>query len=71
MRRILAIALIGIGLLALVYQGFTYTRETHDAEIGSIELEIHENDRVDIPIWVGVACVVVGSGLLVVRTRRR
>lgn len=65
-KRILGIILLAAGLLALVYGGFTYTKDSHDAQIGPIELSVQEKERVNIPMWAGVAAVVAGVALLVV-----
>lgn len=62
--RIVSITLIAIGLLALVYGGFTYTRVTRETKIGSMEFSWNDRDTVQIPVWLGVGCVVAGSGLL-------
>lgn len=37
--KILAIVLIMMGL---VYDGFTYTKDAHEAELGSIELSVKD-----------------------------
>jgi len=64
--KIGGIALIALGVLGLVYGGFTYTKETHEAKIGPLEMSVKDNETVNVPIWAGVAAVVAG-GLLLVR----
>ena len=64
--KIAAIALIAAGILALVYGGFSYTRETHEAKIGSLELSMKDKETVNVPVWVGVGAIVVGGILLLV-----
>jgi drug/metabolite transporter (DMT)-like permease len=64
-KQIAAIALIVAGVLALVYRGFNYTKETHEARIGPLELQVKEKQRVDLPVWLGAAAVGVGVVLLV------
>jgi hypothetical protein len=68
--RILAIALVAAGILALVYGGFSYTKETHDAKIGPVEISVQEKERVNVPVWGGVILVVVGTGLLVAGAKK-
>lgn len=63
----LAIVLIVAGALGLAYGGFTYTKDTHKAKIGPIELSVNETETVNIPIWLGVASMVVGGILLLTR----
>jgi len=65
--KILAIALIVLGSLGLIYGGFTYTRETHQAKIGPIELSVKEKETVNIPVWGGVGAILAGALLLFVR----
>lgn len=62
--RMLAIALIAAGVLALVYGSFSYTKETHEANLGALKLEVKEKETVNVPVWAGVGAVVVGVGLL-------
>ena len=63
--RMIAMLLIVGGVLALGYGGFTYTEETHKADIGPIELSVKDKERVNVPVWVGVAAVGAGALLLV------
>ena len=68
--RILAIVLVAVGILVLLYGGFSYTKETHDAKIGPVEINVEEKERVRVPVWAGVALVVAGTGLLVVGPKK-
>lgn len=70
MVKIVGIILIVAGVLALVYGGFTYTSDTHDAELGPIEFSVTERDRVNVPIWAGVGSIAIGAVLLVVGRSR-
>jgi uncharacterized membrane protein len=63
--KIVAIVLILGGLLGLVYGGFSYTKETQEAKIGPIELSVNETKTVNVPVWVGVAAILAGGGLLI------
>jgi multidrug transporter EmrE-like cation transporter len=67
--RILAIVLIVAGVLGLAYGSFSYTKETHEAKIGSLELSVKEKETVNVPQWAGVGAIVVGVVLLLVRTK--
>lgn len=69
--KIAGIVLILAGILVLVYGGFTYTKETHDARLGPIELSIKDKERVNVPVWAGVGAVVTGAALLLYGGRRR
>ena len=61
----IGIALMVAGILALVYGGFTYTKETHDVKIGPLEMSIKDKETVNIPVWLGAGAVLVGGLLLV------
>jgi hypothetical protein len=62
--KIAALALVLAGVLGLVYGGFSYTKDTHDAKIGPIELSVKEKERVNVPVWAGVIAIAAGAGLL-------
>ena len=65
--RIVALVLIAAGILALVYGQFSYTKETHEAKLGPVELSVKDKETVNVPAWVGVGAIVVGSGLLLAK----
>ena len=62
--KIVAIALIVGGVLGLVYGGFSYTKETHDAKLGPITLSLTEKERVNVPIWASIGAIAIGGALL-------
>ena len=68
--KMAGIALIVAGALGLFYGAFTYTKETHTAKIGSLELKVKDRETVNIPVWAGVGALVAGVALLVVPRRR-
>lgn len=68
--KILAIVLVLAGILALVYGGFTYTKETHEAKLGPIALTVKDKETVNIPVWAGAGAIVVGSGLLLLAKKK-
>ena len=68
--RILGVLLIVAGVAGLVYGSFSYTKETHQAKLGPIELSIKEKETVAIPIWISIAAVAAGTVLLVINRKR-
>jgi len=68
-NKILAIALILAGILGVMYGKFSYTKETHEAKLGSLEMSFKEKETVNIPAWAGMAAIVAGAALLLVRTK--
>lgn len=67
--KITAIALIVAGILGLVYGRFSYTKATHEAKLGPIELSIKDKERVNVPVWAGVGAIVIGSSILLFRRK--
>ncbi len=67
--RIAGIALLLAGVLGLAYGSFSYTKETHEAKIGSLELSVKDQETVNIPVWAGVAAIAAG-GLLLLGKRK-
>lgn len=68
--KIAGIVLIVVGALALAYGGFSYTKETHKAEIGPLKLSVAEKERVNVPQWAGIAAIVAGVVMLVVGKKK-
>jgi hypothetical protein len=68
--RLVGIVLIVAGVFALVYGGFSYTKDTTAVKLGPIELSVKEKKTVDLPIWLGVGAIVAGGLLLVVGGRK-
>lgn len=65
-QKLAAIVLIVAGALGLAYGGFTYTRETHEADLGPLHMSVAEKKRVNVPVWAGAGAIVAGGLLLVV-----
>ena len=68
--KLAAIVLIIAGTLGLVYGGFSYTKETHEAKVGPLELSVKEKEQVNFPVWAGVAAIAVGGTLLLLGGRK-
>ncbi|HEV7605920.1 MAG TPA: hypothetical protein VGO61_01165 [Steroidobacteraceae bacterium] len=68
--KIVAIILIIAGVLGLAYGKFTYTKETHDAKVGPIELSVKDKETVNVPMWAGIGAIVIGAGLLLAGGKR-
>jgi hypothetical protein len=61
--KILGVLLLVLGVVILVYHGFSVPRE-RSGQLGPIEVRVQQNERIDIPNWVGVASIAAGGGLL-------
>ena len=62
--KMAGIALIVAGVLGLMYGSFSYTKDTHEAKLGPIELSIKDKETVNVPVWAGVAAIAIGGALL-------
>ena len=67
--KIIAIILILAGIAGLIYGKFTYTKATHEAKLGPIDLSVKEKKTVDVPLWISIAAIVAGGLLLFVPKR--
>lgn len=68
--RLLALALLVLGVLAVVYGGFWYTKGETKAEIGPVQVKVEERTRVNVPLWAGVAGIGLGALLLATSGKR-
>ncbi len=68
--KILAIVLIVAGVLGLAYGTFTYTKETHTANVGPLTLSVKDRETVNIPLWASIGAIAAGVVLLVVGRNR-
>ena len=69
--KIAALVLIVAGVLGLAYGSFSYTKETHEAKLGPIELSVKEKQTVNVPVWAGVGAVVIGGVILLFGNKTR
>lgn len=69
--KIAAVALIVAGVLGLVYGSFSYTKETHEAKLGSIQLSIKDKETVNVPAWASVGAIAIGGLLLLFGSNKR
>ncbi len=67
---IVAIVLIALGAFGLARGKFSYTEETHDAEIAGIELSVKDRETVAVPQWLSIGAIVAGALLLVFGRRK-
>ena len=63
--KIIGIILIVAGILGLAYGSFSYTKETHSANVGPITLSVKDKETVNVPLWASVGAIVLGVVVLV------
>ncbi len=68
--KLLAIALIVLGLLSLAYQGITYTTREEIVEIGPFKATKETRKTIPLPPILGGVALVSGVVLLVIERRR-
>lgn len=64
-NRWLATLLIVVGLLGAAYGGFSYVKDTHQANIPPLSFKLTEKEHIDIPPWLSLVAIVGGCVLLV------
>lgn len=69
--KMVAVGLIVAGVLGLAYGRFSYTRDTHQARLGPLELSVKEKETVNVPVWAGVGAITIGGALLLVGGKKR
>ena len=68
--KLAAIVLLVAGVLALVYGGFSYTKDTTAVKLGPIEMTVKEKKTVNVPMWAGIGVIVLGGVLLATGGKR-
>ena len=68
---IAGIVLIVLGVVALVYQGITYTTRETVIDIGPLHATADREKTLPLPPILGVAAIAGGVALLVVGSRKR
>jgi hypothetical protein len=68
--KIAGVVLIVAGALGLAYGSFSWTKETHQAKLGPIELSVKEKQSVNVPVGAGVGAIVIGGVLLLLGNKK-
>ena len=69
--RLIGVLLIVAGVVGLIYQQFSFTKESTQAKIGPLELTLKEKETVNVPLWASLGAIGVGVVLLVSGGRRK
>jgi len=62
--RIVAIVLLVLGVVGLIGGGIRMGGTTHEMKVGPMEMSVTEERTLNVPLWAGVAAIVVGGALL-------
>ncbi|WP_395740899.1 DUF3185 domain-containing protein [Prosthecobacter sp.] len=66
----LAIILIALGIVALTYQGFTYTTKEKAVDLGPIQVTAEKTHTVPLPPVLGGIALIGGIVMLVTSKKR-
>jgi uncharacterized membrane protein HdeD (DUF308 family) len=64
-RTIIGVALLILGIIALAYQGFTYTVPKKAVDLGPIQVARQERHTVPLPPILGALALIGGIAVLV------
>lgn len=64
--KVVAVVLIVAGALGLAYGRFTYTEESHEANLGPLELTVKEKKTFEVPVWAGLIAIAAGTAMLLI-----
>lgn len=62
--RMFGLVVIIAGVLSLVYGGFSYTKDTTAVKLGPLAISVQAQQTINIPLWAGIASILVGGVLL-------
>jgi len=68
---IIGVVLIVLGIVALAYQGITYTTKEKVVDLGPLKVEAQKEKTIPLPPVLGVLAVGAGIVLVVVGARSR
>jgi drug/metabolite transporter (DMT)-like permease len=68
--KIIGVILIVLGIVALAYQGITYTTSEKVVDLGPLKVEAKKEKTIPLPPIVGAAAV-IGGVLLLAFSRRK
>ena len=67
---LVGVALIALGVLALVYQGITYTTREKVIDVGPLKATVDKEKSIPLPPIAGVLAIAGGVALVIVGGRR-
>jgi hypothetical protein len=69
-KTIASVILIAVGVIALSYEGFSYTTREKAVDLGPLQIVTEEKHTLPIPPILGGVCMVAGLALLLWKPRR-
>lgn len=68
--KVFGTILIIVGIVMLVWTGFSFTRKEKVVDIGSLEISAEKEEQVNWPPYVGGVILIAGVVMLVVGKKR-
>ena len=69
MLKLIGVALIALGVIALVYQGVTYTSKEKILDVGPFKAEVKRDKTIPLSPVLGVVALVGGVAILLFARR--
>jgi uncharacterized membrane protein YidH (DUF202 family) len=69
--KIIALALIVLGVIALAYGGISYTRDKKVIDLGPIQATAKTRETIPLPPVLGIVAIAGGTVMLVAAARKR
>jgi len=69
--RIVGIVLLVLGIAGFFTGGFSFTKNTTQAQLGPIKLQVQEKEDVNVPQWLSLGAIVLGGVLLALSFKRK
>ena len=69
--KIIALALIVFGVIALAYGGISYTRDKKVIDLGPIQATAKTRETIPLPPVLGIVAIAGGTVMLVAAARKR
>jgi len=66
----LGVALIVLGIVAMVYQGISYTTREHVIDLGPLQATVDKKQTIPLPPLVGGLALAGGIALLIVGAKK-
>ena len=68
--KVIGIILIGVGIIMLIFRGFSFTQEKKVVDLGPVEINKKEKKSVNWPMYAGGIAVIAGICLVAVDRKK-
>jgi hypothetical protein len=64
LKSFVGLAFVTLGAISLAWPDLTYTKDSHDAKLGPLELTLRQKETIHVPSWLGLAAIAGGTTLI-------